>query len=271
MHPGADITFVPVTTEADRRLAVPIAEIGGKGVFAKEVQYAVLDGRADCAVHSAKDLTATTIDGLVLAAVPERGDARDAIAGLPLAQLAQRATVGTGSARRHVQLRAMRPDLQITGIRGNIAKRLEQLDALDAIVVAAVALERLGLSARAAQVFSVDEMVPQVGQGALAVECRSDDDATIARLASIEDPTSRLRVDMERAYLARLGGDCALPAGAHAIVFANGTVQLTGMLAHSTESQPIRLTATCETNPAAARATGEHLADALRAALDATP
>lgn len=238
--PGTEVTLVPVSTTGDRRLDVPIAELGGKGVFAKEVQAAVLDGRADLAVHSAKDLPAVTLDGLVLAAVPERGDARDALAGARLDDLAPGATVGTGSARRRVQLAALRPDLDYVGLRGNMAKRLARLDDLDAVVVAAVALERLGLGQRIAEVFDVGTIVPQVGQGALAVECRADDDATVRRVATIEHALSRTRVDAERAFLARLGGDCTLPAGAHAVAGAHGGMRLLGVLAAEHDGRPRR-------------------------------
>lgn len=264
--PGTEVTLVPVSTTGDQRLDVPIAELGGKGVFAKEVQAAVLDGRADLAVHSAKDLPAVTLEGLVLAAVPERGDARDALAGARLADLTSGSTVGTGSARRRVQLAALRPDLDYVGLRGNMASRLARLDDLDAVVVAAVALERLGLGDRIAEVFDVDTLVPQVGQGALAVECRTDDDATIQRVAAIEHAPSRMRVDAERAFLARLGGDCTLPAGAHALIDPNGGLRLLGVLAAEGEDRLRRreLDVGEGDDPAAA---GARLADLLRADL----
>lgn len=264
LDPDLHVSFVPVTTHADRRLDVPIAEIGGKGVFAKEVQYAVLEGRADVAVHSAKDLTATTVDGLVLAAVPERGDARDALAGVSLAALEPGAVVGTGSARRRVQLAHLRDDLRVVGLRGNIATRLGRIDdgTMDAIVVAAAALERLELTGRAAQIFAVDEMIPQVAQGALGVECRSDDEATIERLRRVEDATSRLRVDAERAFLARLGGDCDLPAGAHATV-RDGALRITGVLAATQQGSPQRATVDDEATAAGAARAGTALAERL--------
>jgi hydroxymethylbilane synthase len=217
-HPGVAVELVLLDTEGDRRLDVPIAEVGGKGVFAKEVQQAVLDGRADLAVHSAKDLPAVTVDGLVLAAVPERGDARDALVGAALADLPEGATVATGSQRRRAQLRALRPDLRFEELRGNMATRLGKVPDGGAIVVASVALERLGLGDRIAERFPVDVLVPQVGQGALAVECRAGDVDTIAAVAAVEHAASRRRVDAERAFLAELGGDCDLPAGAHAIL-----------------------------------------------------
>ncbi|MCU1354696.1 MAG: hydroxymethylbilane synthase [Acidimicrobiales bacterium] len=216
VHPGLAVEVVVVDTEADRRLDVPISSFGGKGVFAKEVQAAVLDGRADFAVHSAKDLPSVTVDGLVLAAVPERGNARDALVGSTLAALAHGATVATGSQRRRAQLAQHRPDLVFTELRGNMATRLSKVPDGGAIVVAAVAFERLGLGEHIAEEIPVDEMVPQVGQGALAIECRAGDERTRALLAAVEHRPSRRRVDAERAFLAELGGDCELPAGAHA-------------------------------------------------------
>jgi hydroxymethylbilane synthase len=221
-HPGLQVELVPMTTEGDRRTDVPLSEIGGKGVFVKEVSAAVLDGRADVAVHSAKDLPALTAEGLVLAAVPSRGDARDALVGCRLQDLPTDGVVATGSARRRAQLARLRPDLRFQDLRGNMATRLAQTDSVDAIVVAAVALERLGLADRLTDVLPVGLMVPQVGQGALALECRTDDTATRELLAALEDPADRRRVDAERAFLAELGGDCTLPAGAHALPGAAG-------------------------------------------------
>jgi len=229
-HPGLTVELVALETEGDRRLDVPIAHIGGKGVFAKEVQQAVLDGRADLAVHSAKDLTAVTGTGLALAAVPERGDPRDALVGGRLADLPHGATIATGSQRRRVQLAALRPDLRFVELRGNMAARLAKVPEGGAIVVAAVALERLGLAERIAERFAVDRLVPQVGQGALAVECRADDDRSRELLAAVQHAPSRRRLDAERAFLAELGGDCDLPAGAHATLDGDRIV-LRGFLA----------------------------------------
>ena len=214
--PGLTVELVGVETEGDQRLDVPIAESGGTGVFAKEVQRAVLDGHADFAVHSAKDLPAATVVGLVLAAVPERADARDALVGARLHDLAPGSVVATGSQRRRAQLARLRPDLTFRELRGNMASRLSKVPDGGAIVVAVAAFERLDLADHLAQVLSVEEMIPQVGQGALAVECRSGDASTRALLGAIEHAPSRRRVDVERAFLVELGGDCDLPAGAHA-------------------------------------------------------
>lgn len=233
-HPGLTVELVGVETEGDQRIDVPISAIGGKGVFAKEVQQAVLDGRAHFAVHSAKDLPAVTVEGLTLAAVPERGDVRDALVGVRLDEMAPGATVATGSQRRRVQLARLRPDLRFVELRGNMASRLSKVPERGAVVVAAVALERLGLADQISQRFDVDELVPQVGQGALAIECRADDIRTRELMVAIEDAPSRRRVDAERAFLVELGGDCDLPAGAYARLTRSedaGDIMLTGFLA----------------------------------------
>jgi hydroxymethylbilane synthase len=217
-EPGLEVEAVVVETSGDRRRDVPIWELGGKGVFVKEVQAAVLEGRADVAVHSAKDLPSLTPDGLVIGAVPERADVRDALVGSTLADLAAGATVASGSLRRRAQLAHARPDLRFEGLRGNIATRLARVDQadVDAVVMAAAALDRLGLSERIAERLDPDAMLPQVGQGALAVECRADDTDTRCLLDRIEHTPSRRAVDAERGFLAELGGDCSVPAAAHA-------------------------------------------------------
>jgi hydroxymethylbilane synthase len=227
-----EIDVVVVETDADRRQDVPIWEMGGKGVFAKEVQAAVLEGAADLAVHSAKDLTAVTHPDLELVAVPERADARDVLVGATLDGLPPGATVATGSVRRRAQLAWLRPDLTFTGLRGNIGTRLTRIPSGGAVVVAAAAIERLGIDLSEVEhdVLSTTVMLPQVAQGALAVECRRDDEATRSLLAPIEHEPSRRAIDAERAFLAELGGDCDLPAGAHAQAMDEG-VRAEGLLA----------------------------------------
>ncbi len=224
-----------VSTAGDRRLNTPIHAMGGKGVFSKEVQQAVLDGRADIAVHSAKDLTSVTPDGLLLAAVPQRGDTRDALVGTRLQDLPEGARVATGSVRRRAQLAWHRPDLVFSELRGNIATRLDKARQFDAIVMAMAAVERLGLDLEVLDPLDHEVMVPQVAQGALAIECRADAHDTIAALGIIEDPVARRVVDTERAFLAELGGDCTLPAGAIAVlrdaVDGNGDIELVAILA----------------------------------------
>lgn len=217
---GLETEPVIVSTQGDRDKSTPLHELGGKGVFVKEVQVAVLDGRADIAVHSAKDLPAVTPDDLVIAAVPVRADARDALVGSTLADLATGARVGTGSVRRQVQLAEQRPDIELVEIRGNIDTRLGLISAhggeLDAIVMAAAALDRLERSEAVVERLDPTTMLPQVGQGALAVECRADNDELVAALRAIDDPDSHRVLTAERAFLHELGGDCDLPAGAYA-------------------------------------------------------
>jgi hydroxymethylbilane synthase len=229
-HPALDVQLLIVDTSGDRRQDVPIWEMGGQGVFVKEVQTAVLRGDADVAVHSAKDLPSTPAAGLRLAAFPGRDDPRDALVGATLDELPPGAPVATGSVRRRAQLAALRPDLEMVELRGNIATRLGKVPPGGAIVVAAAALNRLGLSDRAAEILDADRMVPQVAQGALAVECRDEDRATAALLRGIDDPDVRCAVEAERAFLARLGSGCDLPVGAHATLAA-GTITITGLIA----------------------------------------
>ncbi|MFP5376978.1 MAG: hydroxymethylbilane synthase [Acidimicrobiia bacterium] len=230
-HLGEPVEEVVVSTLGDRRADVPIWEMGGRGVFVKEVQAAVLDGRADLAVHSAKDLPSSPPAGLVLAAVLERGDPRDALVGAALGDLPTGAHVATGSVRRRAQLASLRPDLSFVSLRGNIRTRLAKAAGFDAVVVAAAALARLGLSHLAAEVLDPSVLLPQVGQGAIAVEAREGDEAVIGALAALEHGPSRRAVDAERAYLRRLGGGCDLPVAAHATVGPGGDVSLTAMLA----------------------------------------
>ena len=230
--PHIEIDLVVVTTTGDTRTDVPLHSVGGQGVFVREIQEAVLAGEADIAVHSAKDLPSSPPpEGLVLAAVPPRGDPRDALVGHRLEDLAPGATVATGSVRRQAQLAARRPDLTFIDLRGNVDTRLTKVPEGGAIVVAQAALERLGLADRAAEVLGVSTMVPQVGQGALAVECRASDPATQRRLGAIQSAVDRGFVDLERAFLAQLGGGCDLPVGAHARLDADGQVELHAFLA----------------------------------------
>jgi len=221
----------------DLDIASPLHAIGGKGVFVKEVQVAVLEGRCDIAVHSAKDLPAATPAGLVLASIPTRGDPRDALVGSTLEGLVEGARVATGSVRRRAQLYALRPDLDFYELRGNIATRLAKAADFDAIVVASAALERLDEHPEIVDTLGVDAMIPQVGQGALAVECRADDQVAAGALFAIEDRFHAPLVRAERAFLRELGGDCSLPAAAHARYGADhrsDAIVMTGFLASET-------------------------------------
>ena len=228
---GQPVEPVVVQTIGDRRTDVAIWEMGGQGVFVKEVQAAVLDGRADFAVHSAKDLPSDSPDGLVIAAIPEREDPRDALVGSTLEGLPVGARVGTGSVRRRAQLAWARPDLTFAGLRGNIDTRLSKASEFDAIVVAAAALRRLERTFVIDEVLDPSIVLPQVGQGALAVECRADDGAVREALAGIDHGPSRRAVEAERAFLREIGEGCQLPVGALAIVGQNGRLTLTGMIA----------------------------------------
>ena len=227
-----EVVLVLTETRADRRLEVPIATFGGEGVFVVEVEQAVLEGRADAAVHSAKDLPASGAPvGLALAAVPERAAVEDALVGRRLDELGPGAVVATGSARRRAQLAWARPDLGFVELRGNIGTRLERVPAGGAAVVALAALERLGLDGQVAEVLATSVVLPQVGQGAIAVRCREDDQATLAALSRIDDRGARRAVEAERAFLARLGGGCEAPVGALARVAPGGGLVVEGLLA----------------------------------------
>lgn len=216
--PQVTVEPVIVSTFGDRQAEIPIHEMGGKGVFVKEVQKAVLDGRADIAVHSAKDLPAETLAGLALAAIPKRGDPRDALVGCRLEELPVGATVATGSLRRRAQLAELRPDVLFAELRGNIPTRLERVNDYHAIFAAAAALERLGVVLEVLDILEPDVFLPQAGQGAIVVECRQDDHDSRALLSVIEHTPTRRTVDAERAFLAELGGDCNQPAGAYATI-----------------------------------------------------
>ena len=212
---GVDVELVFVETTGDRQRDVPLHVIGGQGVFVKEVQQAVLDGRADAAVHSAKDLPSLAHPALAIGAFTRRRDPADALIGCSLADLADGATVATGSVRRRAQLAEARPDLQFVELRGNIATRLERIPDGGAIVMAVAALEVLGLTDRIAERLDVERFVPAVGQGCVAVEARRDDPDTLAALAAVDDATTRHAVEVERAFLEQLGAGCTFPVGAH--------------------------------------------------------
>lgn len=213
-RPGAAVDMVVVRTAGDLAADVPVSRLGGQGAFVKEVQAAVLDGRADLTVHSAKDLPSETPPGLVLACVPERADPRDALVGARLADLATGAPVATGSVRRRAQLAWLRPDLTFVELRGNMRTRIDKARAAGAGVVAYAALVRLGLEHEVSEVLDTGDMLPQVGQGALAVECRQDDDELIDLLTELDDPAAHRALAAERAFLGALGGGCSLPLAA---------------------------------------------------------
>jgi hydroxymethylbilane synthase len=223
--------LVVISTRGDRDTTSTIHSLGGTGVFVKEVQEAVLRGDADVAVHSAKDLPPDTPAGLRLAAIPERGDPRDALVGARLDDLPTGARIGTGSVRRRAQLAALRPDLTFGELRGNIPTRLEKAVDFDAVVIAAAALDRLDLADRATERLAPTTLLPQVGQGGLAVECRADDAETLAALLGIDDAAAHAEIAAERAFLEQLGGGCSLPCGALARRAGGGTIRLEALLA----------------------------------------
>lgn len=259
---GAPVEFVVVDTTGDLQRDVPIASIGGTGVFVKEVQAAVLDGRADLAVHSAKDLPSETAAGLDLAAIPERADPRDALVGAALADLPEGAVIGTGSARRQAQLAALRPDLRFASLRGNLETRVAKASEFDAVVVALAALERLGMTEAAAEVLQTEVMLPQVAQGALAVECRAGDERAADVLAAIDDPVLHRAVAAERAYLRQLGAGCDLACGALASPCDQG-LQLEALLASLDGRTVLRVRMSGEDPVALGHAAGREILDTL--------
>src|SRR6188508_1273072 len=211
-RPGVEVALVPITTAGDRDRTSPFGEIGSRGVFVKELEEALLEGRIDVAVHSAKDMTSTDADGLSVGAYLPREDPRDALCGADALRPGMR--IGTASVRRRAQLLALEPDLQIEPMRGNIDTRLRKRveRGLDAIVLAACGLDRLGLSAEAGHRFDPDELLPEAGQGALALQVRSGEEQLAAM---IDHGETRRRVEAERACIAAVGGGCLAPVAAY--------------------------------------------------------
>jgi hydroxymethylbilane synthase len=228
---GHSCRIAIIKTTGDRITGVPLAKVGTKGLFTKEIEEALLAGRIDLAVHSLKDLPTALPAGLCLAAIPPREDARDALVGRRLADLAAGARVGTSSLRRVAQLRAARPDLVIESVRGNLDTRLRKLGEgqYDALVVAAAGLRRLGWQDRIAEILPEELMCPAVGQGALAVEAREGSEATEV-CARLDDARTRAAVEAERAVLESLGGGCQVPIGAYGRL-SDGQLHLLGVVA----------------------------------------
>lgn len=233
--PGLAVEIVTITTRGDVQTQVPLHEVGGKGLFVKEIEEALLFGRVDLAVHSAKDLPSELPPGLALVCFPARADARDALVsreGRRLADLPEGACVGTSSLRRLFQLRHLRPDLRIEPLRGNVDTRLRRVaeGRFDAVVLAAAGLGRLGLADRITEALDPVAFVPAAGQGALALEARADDARARALVAPLNDAATETALRAERAFLARLMGGCQVPAGAHARL-EGGRLVLEGFLA----------------------------------------
>jgi hydroxymethylbilane synthase len=211
-RPGVEIALVPITTAGDRDRSKPFGEIGSRGVFVKEIEEALLDGRIDVAVHSAKDMTSTDTEGLVVGAYLVREDPRDALCGV--SELGPGMRVGTASVRRRAQLLALEPSLSIEPLRGNIDTRLRKRGerGLDAVVLAACGLDRLGLAAEIGRRFSPEEVLPEAGQGALALQVRAGEEELVS---AVDDSETRRRVEAERAVVFAIGGGCLAPVAAH--------------------------------------------------------
>jgi hydroxymethylbilane synthase len=234
-HPGLDVDLQIIKTKGDKILDVPLAKVGGKGLFVKEIEDALLDGRADIAVHSMKDVPTELPEGLFIACVPKREDVRDALisrTGAGLDDLPSGATVGTSSLRRRSQLLYARPDLNVVSLRGNLDTRIKKLETenLDAIVVAAAGLRRMGLADRASQFIPPDLMVPAIGQGALGIEARQDDSETLALLRILHHPPTAVCVAAERAFLATMEGGCQVPLAA-LCTLSDDRVNVAGLVA----------------------------------------
>jgi hydroxymethylbilane synthase len=255
-HPGLAVELVPMSTRGDEILDQPLATIGGKGLFLKELEVAMLEGRADLAVHSLKDVPAQMEAGFVLPAILPRADAADAFVSnhyAELAELPRGARVGTSSLRRQAQLRALRPDLALLDLRGNVGTRLGKLDAgdYDAIVLACAGLERLGLAARIRSRLAAPSWLPAPGQAAIAIEAREGQPAMLALLAALDDAETRLVISAERAMNQALGGSCTVPVGAWCVLGEHG-LYLRGMVGDATSGRLLHAEASSSSDHAVA-------------------
>jgi hydroxymethylbilane synthase len=243
-HPGLIVELIPMTTRGDEVVDRPLSTIGGKGLFLKELEIAMLEGRADIAVHSLKDVPAQLEPGLALSAILPRADAADAFVSVHythLSELPQGARVGTSSLRRQAQLRAVRPDLELLDVRGNVGTRLAKLDAgqYDAILLACAGLERLGLSDRIRSRLAAPEWLPAPGQAAIAIEIRAGDTRVAELMAPLDDAETRLAVSAERAMNEALGGSCTNPVAAWCVVTEHG-LTLHGMVGSAQTGELLR-------------------------------
>jgi hydroxymethylbilane synthase len=244
VHPGLAVELVPMTTRGDEIADRPLATIGGKGLFLKELEVAMLEGRADLAVHSLKDVPAELEPGFVLPAMLPRADAADAFVSndhATLEALPEGARVGTSSLRRQAQLRAARPDLELLDLRGNVNTRLAKLDAgdYDAVVLACAGLERLGLAARIRQRLAAPDWLPAPGQAAIAIEARADRPAVLALLGALDDADTRVTVSAERAMNHALGGSCTVPVAAWCVLAERG-LHLRGLVGDAASGRLVR-------------------------------
>jgi hydroxymethylbilane synthase len=262
-HPGLAVTLLGMRTAGDRWLSSPLSEVGGKGLFVKELEQALLDGRADLAVHSMKDVPAHLGPEFVLPVIGFRDDVRDALVsrgGETLAELPNGARVGSASLRRQAQLRARRPDLQILPVRGNVGTRLGKLDAgeFDALVLASAGLARLGLAERVTEYMSVTDSVPAAGQGALGIECLADAVRVRELIEVLNDAQASRCVLAERAVSSGLGADCSAPLGAYAVLDAD-RIALRAVLGSVDGRQMLRASAAGSDPAAVGAEVVEHL------------
>ncbi|MEZ4316101.1 MAG: hydroxymethylbilane synthase [Myxococcota bacterium] len=259
---GHPVELVVISTRGDRVTDRPLQEVGGKGLFTKELEDAMLAGEIHFAVHSMKDMPTDDPPGLIIASIPERVDARDCLVGAALSDLPNGAVVGTGSIRRALQLRAARPDLDIRGIRGNVDTRIrkQQEGEYDAIVLAMAGITRLGMAGVADEAIPVGTMIPAVGQGALAIQARADDAATLAVLEAIHHARTAACVQAERSFLIGIAGGCSVPAAAHA-VWEGDQIAITGF--YSSDGETGR-TARMAGDPLHVVAMGRELARSLK-------
>ncbi|OQW91132.1 MAG: hydroxymethylbilane synthase, partial [Beggiatoa sp. IS2] len=244
IHATLSIEFIEMTTQGDKILDAPLANLGGKGLFVKELEQGLLENQADIAVHSMKDVPVDFPNGLILPVIMQREDPCDAFVSNRYARLAELPTgacVGTSSLRRQSQLLALRPDLHIRSLRGNVGTRLRKLDngEFDGIVLAAAGLRRLGMTARIREVLSPDVMLPAIGQGAIGIECRADDLATQTLIAPLNDTATHTRIRAERAINRRLGGNCQVPIAGFAEI-NNNILSLRGLVADLQGQQILR-------------------------------
>jgi len=262
-HPGLVVELVPMSTRGDEILDKPLATIGGKGLFLKELEVAMLEGRADLAVHSLKDVPAELEPAFTLPAILPRADAADAFVSNHhehLADLPQRARVGTSSLRRQAQLRALRPDLQLLDLRGNVGTRLGKLDNgdYDAIILACAGLERLDLASRIRSRLAAPDWLPAPGQAAIAIEARAGQTGVLALLAALDDTDTRLTVGAERAMNQALGGSCTVPVGAWCVRGEHG-LHLRGMVGDATDGRLLQAQGSGEDPLALGRAVADQL------------
>jgi len=243
LQPDLEVRLVKIKTTGDKITDVPLAKVGGKGLFVKEIEEALLDGRVDLAVHSMKDVPAVLPPGLHLAVIPEREDPRDALIsrGVRFGELPQGSVVGTSSLRRQAQLRLLRPDLKIEPLRGNLDTRLRKLEggAFAAIILAAAGLRRLGLTDRITEYLDPEVSLPAIGQGALGLECRRDDGPINELLAPLDHPDTHWCVKAERAFLTRLEGGCQVPIAGYARL-ENDRLTLEGLVASVSGDRVVR-------------------------------